>query len=116
MREIGGFPRQHEGPAVARMSRDEHDRTMAEARAQLALWKLQDWLAESERQGRARDGCPPAWARVDDEHPTRPRRVSLTLRIDKDVAKWFWQQGDGYQARINAVLRAYMLAKQGNVV
>jgi uncharacterized protein (DUF4415 family) len=27
------------------------------------------------------------------------------------MAKWFWRQGEGYQARMNAVLRAYMLAK-----
>ena len=34
-----------------------------------------------------------------------------TLRLDGDMAKWFWQQGEGYQARMNAVLRCYMMAK-----
>jgi uncharacterized protein (DUF4415 family) len=38
------------------------------------------------------------------------------LRIDKDVATWFWRQGEGYQARMNAVLRAYMLARKVEMV
>jgi uncharacterized protein (DUF4415 family) len=40
----------------------------------------------------------------------------VTLRIDKDVARWFWPQGGGYQARINVVLRAYMLAEWAELV
>jgi uncharacterized protein (DUF4415 family) len=47
---------------------------------------------------------------------TRPRKVQLMLRLEKDVAGWFWQQGQGYQSRINAVLRAFMLAKRAEAV
>jgi uncharacterized protein (DUF4415 family) len=36
----------------------------------------------------------------------------VTLRIDPDVISWFRNTGAGYQTRINAVLRAYMLAKR----
>ncbi|MBE3039869.1 MAG: BrnA antitoxin family protein [Chloroflexi bacterium] len=36
----------------------------------------------------------------------------VTLRIDPDVISWFQNAGAGYQTRINAVLRAYMLAKR----
>ena len=37
----------------------------------------------------------------------------LTLRLDSDVLEWFKQQGQGYQTRINALLRAYMEEQQG---
>ncbi len=32
----------------------------------------------------------------------------LTLRLDSDVIEWFKGQGNGYQTRMNALLRAYM--------
>ena len=35
----------------------------------------------------------------------------ISLRLDPDVLAYFKAQGRGYQTRINAVLRAYMLAK-----
>lgn len=49
-----------------------------------------------------------AWedARVVWPQTTEP----VTLRLDKDVLAWFRRQGRGYQARINAVLRAFVQA------
>ena len=38
------------------------------------------------------------------------RKEQITLRIDSDVVKWFRRQGQGYQTKINALLRAYMEA------
>lgn len=38
------------------------------------------------------------------------RKDQLTLRIDSDVLEWFRRQGQGYQTKINALLRAYMEA------
>ena len=39
----------------------------------------------------------------------KPRtKRQLTLRLDSDVLEWFKQQGQGYQTRINVLLRAYM--------
>jgi len=35
----------------------------------------------------------------------RPRKKSLTIRIDADVLAWLKAQGKGYQTRINALLR-----------
>lgn len=32
----------------------------------------------------------------------------MTLRLDGDVIDWFKSQGNGYQTRMNALLRAYM--------
>ena len=37
-------------------------------------------------------------------------KEQVTLRIDSDVVEWFRKQGQGYQTRINALLRAYMEA------
>jgi uncharacterized protein (DUF4415 family) len=36
-----------------------------------------------------------------------PKKVSISLRIDSDVLEWFKAQGQGYQTRINAVLREF---------
>jgi uncharacterized protein (DUF4415 family) len=36
------------------------------------------------------------------------RKAQLTLRVDDDVLNWFRKQGQGYQTKINALLRAYM--------
>jgi uncharacterized protein (DUF4415 family) len=36
-----------------------------------------------------------------------PPKVSVSLRIDADVLEWFKAQGEGYQTRMNAVLRAF---------
>ncbi len=36
-----------------------------------------------------------------------PPKVSVSLRIDRDVLEWFKAQGPGYQTRITAVLRAF---------
>ena len=41
--------------------------------------------------------------------PVAPK-AQITLRVDRDVLEWFKQQGQGYQTRINALLRAYMEA------
>ena len=35
------------------------------------------------------------------------RKTAISLRVDSDVLEWFKTEGDGYQTRINAVLRAY---------
>lgn len=37
-------------------------------------------------------------------------KTHLSLRLDEDVVEWFKRQGDGYQTRINAVLRSYVEA------
>lgn len=41
-----------------------------------------------------------------------PGKEQLTVRIDGDVLAWFRAQGKGYQSRMNAVLRAYVMAKK----
>jgi uncharacterized protein (DUF4415 family) len=39
------------------------------------------------------------------------QKSQVTMRIDADVLDWFRSQGKGYQTRINAVLKAYMLSQ-----
>jgi uncharacterized protein (DUF4415 family) len=36
-----------------------------------------------------------------------PPKTSISLRVDTDVLEWFKSQGEGYQTRMNAVLRAF---------
>ena len=43
--------------------------------------------------------------------PARPKE-RITARFDKDVIAWFKEQGEGYQSRMNAVLRAYYEAQK----
>lgn len=41
-----------------------------------------------------------------------PPKQAVTIRLDADVLEWFKDQGQGYQTRINQLLRMYMLTKQ----
>jgi len=36
-----------------------------------------------------------------------PKKQQTTIRFDEDLLEWFRAQGEGYQTRMNAVLRAY---------
>ena len=38
------------------------------------------------------------------------KKESLTIRLDHDVVAWFRRTGRGYQTKMNAVLRSYMMA------
>jgi uncharacterized protein (DUF4415 family) len=38
----------------------------------------------------------------------RPKKSSVTIRLDSDVLAWLKQSGDGYQTRINTYLRQLM--------
>ena len=41
----------------------------------------------------------------------QPKR-QLTVRFDGDIVDWFKAQGYGYQTKMNAVLRSFMVAQQ----
>ncbi len=43
-----------------------------------------------------------------------PGKKQLTIRLDSDVLTWLKSQGRGYQSRINAILRSYYEAHQGD--
>lgn len=100
----------------------ERKRSKAEERAfaQLndALFDLDEIRREMELSFRRRrfDNVPNAWASVEDRHPVRPKKVRINATYDADVAGFFRSMGQGYQARMNAVLRAYMLAIQSREI
>ncbi len=41
-----------------------------------------------------------------------PKKRQLTLRLDEEIVDFFKTDGDGYQTRINALLRAYVEARK----
>ncbi|MEA2060810.1 MAG: BrnA antitoxin family protein [Thermodesulfobacteriota bacterium] len=41
-------------------------------------------------------------------------KLRISIRLDADVLEWFKSHGNGYQTRINAVLRMYMEAHRQN--
>lgn len=52
---------------------------------------------------------PKEWADISGI-PPMPGKDRITIRLDKDVVKWFKNFGPGYQRRVNTVLRVYMLS------
>ncbi|HQU68455.1 MAG TPA: BrnA antitoxin family protein [Albidovulum sp.] len=64
-------------------------------------------------QGSAR--IPSGWDAILRE-VTAPAKVKLTLRLDADVVRFFRAMGAGHLPRMNAVLRAFMLARLAGVL
>jgi uncharacterized protein (DUF4415 family) len=54
------------------------------------------------------ENMPWSWGDVEDL-PVRKRKLRITAAFDADVVKFFRVMGNGYQARMNMVLRCYML-------
>ncbi len=40
------------------------------------------------------------------------KKKSIYIRLDEDILAWFKAQGERYQAKINAVLKAYIRRKK----
>jgi uncharacterized protein (DUF4415 family) len=40
-----------------------------------------------------------------------PRKKAISIRVDEDILDFFKREGEGYQRRMNAVLRSYMQQK-----
>jgi uncharacterized protein (DUF4415 family) len=77
-------------------------------------WQAAEAMARAdiERLADEDDGEPPqGWeSTVDIGLPER--RQAIHIRIDPEVLRWFKAHGPGYQTRINAVLRAFVQARQ----
>jgi uncharacterized protein (DUF4415 family) len=43
----------------------------------------------------------------------RPKKQSVTMRLDADVVAWLKASGEGYQTRINTYLRQLMRQSRG---
>ncbi|MBM3766661.1 MAG: BrnA antitoxin family protein [Acidobacteria bacterium] len=44
----------------------------------------------------------------------RPKKQSVTIRLDSDVLAWLKASGDGYQTRVNSYLRQMMTRKRAS--
>lgn len=74
-------------------------------------WKRVDALEDNDIDFSDSPEVPPKmFARALVRRGLKPvsRKEQLTLRVDSDVLDWFRRQGQGYQTKINALLRAYM--------
>jgi uncharacterized protein (DUF4415 family) len=92
------------------MTKDRR-RTKGEERSYVAMLEelhaMEAWNADRKLKERM---FPPDWRRLHHTTPTKPKKVRVTTGLDADVARWYRGLGQGYQARMNAVLRAYMHA------
>jgi uncharacterized protein (DUF4415 family) len=86
----------------------------------LATMKSQaDWrkvnamtVEQADRLANEEDGLlPDGWEKTI-TLGTPESRKDVHLRLDPAVLRWFKAQGPGYQAHINAVLRAFVRARQ----
>jgi len=81
-------------------------------------WQRVDALTEDEIEKTARldpDAQPTTAAFWKDATLRMPEpKQQITLRLDREVLDWYKHLGKGYQTRMNAVLRAYMVAQQQN--
>ncbi|MBM3616742.1 MAG: hypothetical protein FJX28_15355 [Alphaproteobacteria bacterium] len=58
---------------------------------------------------------PAEWHRIAQERE-QPLKSKITLRLDQDMVRFFRAMGQGHLMRMNAVLRAFMLARLAEVV
>ena len=75
-------------------------------------WARVDALTDQEIESAMRSD--PDWADLVDFDwsdaviVTPGKKKSISIRLDEDVIEFFKAQGDGYQTRMNAVLRHFM--------
>ena len=80
-------------------------------------WRRVDALGDKDIRAAIRkdtDAAPElhaAWFRQAKIVLPEPKKA-VSIRLDRDIMKWFQRQGKGYQTRINAVLRAYVEAQR----
>lgn len=68
--------------------------------------------AEVERLADEEDGALPEGWEGTVELGVPERRQAIHIRLDPEVLRWFKARGPGYQTRINAVLRAFVQARE----
>jgi uncharacterized protein (DUF4415 family) len=77
-------------------------------------WQAAEGLthAEVERLAEKDDGpLPRDWESTVEIGVPEPA-TPVHIRLDSEVLRWFRAKGPGYQTRINAVLRAFVQARQ----
>ena len=95
----------------------DRKKTIAERKAELEvsaeLLKLKrdwaHWQAEFEM-------IPTDWRRMEKIAPCTTPKKKLTVTLDQDVVKFYRSLGRGYQGRMNAILRTFMLARISKLI
>lgn len=89
---------------------EDRKRTKAEERAySLAVRELYE-LEELNRLRKLRaKHVPQEWRTIERDAPVRAKKARVTAAFDADLVRWYRSLGHGYQARMNRVLRTYML-------
>ena len=85
-------------PTTSKRSRTDWKRVDAQRDQEIDFSDIAELTPEMFARAVVRRGLKPV-----------PRKEQLTIRVDSDVLDWYKKQGPGYQTRINALLRAYML-------
>jgi uncharacterized protein (DUF4415 family) len=92
---------------VAGKDKDPHERSLREeiayARLIAELEDMQAWW----NRDKLKPGVIP---RAGVEAPGPRPRTKITVKFDAEILKWFRGMGLGYQARMNHVLRSWMLS------
>jgi uncharacterized protein (DUF4415 family) len=92
----------------------EHADGRLEKREDKTNWQHVDALTEEDLETAIRtDGdweglVDIDWSQIEVIRPAR--KTAISIRVDEDVLSFFKRGGEGYQKRINAVLRSYVTA------
>ena len=93
-------------------------RTMAKTKRK-HLGYMQDILQQLEwdlhQPVLSRNRIPYAWRDIAEARYPQPK-TRITLWVEKDVLRFYESMGKGYQARMNDTMRAFMLARLGDIL
>jgi uncharacterized protein (DUF4415 family) len=98
---------------IARFSADRIRRKLARGESKTD-WKRADAISQAqvERLADKNEGVLPAGWESTVMVGLPPAKQDIHIRLDGDILDWFKARGAGYQTRINAVLRAFVQAKE----
>lgn len=74
------------------------------------IYSLEELQIEQALMRRTKDIVPPGWDRAHDKAPCTKTKKRMTIRLEPEVLDWYRSLGNGYQNRINQVLKTYMHA------
>lgn len=95
----------------------DRTKTKAELRREMELTVLlSQQRIEMQKTMNEMELIPAEWRGIEGMFPCKPRGCKVTLRLDADVAKFYRAMGTGWHARVNGVLRAYMLARLSKMI
>jgi uncharacterized protein (DUF4415 family) len=83
--------------AISKRSQTDWERVNALRDDEIDLSDIPEITPEMFARGVVRQGLKPV-----------ARKQQITIRVDSDVLDWYKRQGQGYQTKINSLLRAYM--------